>query len=197
VAELGSSERIAPAVGRPASPLAIRADREFFVGMRSPESAGGPRLRPVVPERLASTALSSLTTGALVRYAGRIARNESGENENGRGAGQRARGPAGACAEHRADLPTTVPAQEFALPLADYFRAQSSAARVFRTSEDRTVMPARKESRWRHPLRVTYALTVVFTRGGQLTNTTAIPRSGHSSGPSGPVAAGAASLASE
>jgi hypothetical protein len=52
VAELGSSERIAPAVGRPASPLAIRSDREFFVGMRSPESAGGPRLRPVVSERL-------------------------------------------------------------------------------------------------------------------------------------------------
>jgi hypothetical protein len=39
----------------------------------------------------------------------------------------------------------------------------------FRSSEDRTVVQARKESLWRHLLGVTYALTVVFTPGeGQL-----------------------------
>jgi hypothetical protein len=93
---------------------------------------------------------------------------------------------------------TTVPAEELALALMDQFCAQAFEAQVSRTSKDRTVMPARKESRWRHPLRVIDALTVVFTPGeGQLTNTTAIPRSGHCSGPWGPVAAGAASLASE
>ena len=64
---------------------------------------------------------------------------------------------------------TTVPAEELAQALADHFRAQEFEAQVYRTSGDRTVMQARKESLWRHLLGVTYALTVVFTPGdGQL-----------------------------
>jgi hypothetical protein len=64
---------------------------------------------------------------------------------------------------------TTVPAGELARALADHFRAQEFEAQVFRASGDRTVMQARKESRWRHLLGVAYALTVVFTPGkGQL-----------------------------
>ena len=64
---------------------------------------------------------------------------------------------------------TTVPADEFARALADHFRAQAFETQVFRTSGDRTVMQARKESLWRTLLGVAYALTVVFTPGeGQL-----------------------------
>ena len=64
---------------------------------------------------------------------------------------------------------TTVPADELARALADHFRAKEFEAQVFRTSEDRTVMQARKESLWRHLLGVSYAITVVFTPGeGQL-----------------------------
>jgi len=64
---------------------------------------------------------------------------------------------------------TTVPAEELARALADHFRAQEFEAQVYRTSENRTVMQARKESLWRQLLGVTYALTVVFTPGeGQL-----------------------------
>ena len=64
---------------------------------------------------------------------------------------------------------TTVPAEELARALADHFRAQEFEAQVYRTSGDRTVMQARKESLWRQLLGVTYALTVVFTPGeGQL-----------------------------
>jgi hypothetical protein len=64
---------------------------------------------------------------------------------------------------------TTVPAEELARTLADHFRAQEFEAQVYRTSENRTVMQARKESLWRQLLGVTYALTVVFTPGdGQL-----------------------------
>ena len=64
---------------------------------------------------------------------------------------------------------TTVPAEELAQALADHFRAQEFEAQVYRTSENRTVMQARKESLWRQLLGVTYALTVVFTPGeGQL-----------------------------
>ena len=63
----------------------------------------------------------------------------------------------------------TVPAEELAQALADHFRAKEFEAQVFRTSGDRTVMQARKESLWRHLLGVVYALTVVFTPGeGQL-----------------------------
>ena len=44
-----------------------------------------------------------------------------------------------------------------------------SETQVYRTSENRTVMQARKKSLWRQLLGVTYALTVVFTPGeGQL-----------------------------
>ena len=64
---------------------------------------------------------------------------------------------------------TTVTAEEIARALADHFRAREFEAQVFRTSEDRTVMQARKESLWRQLLGVTYALTVVVTPGeGQL-----------------------------
>ena len=56
---------------------------------------------------------------------------------------------------------TTIPAEELARALADHFRAQEYEAQVFRTSGDRTVMQARKESLWRHLLGVAYALTVV------------------------------------
>ena len=58
-----------------------------------------------------------------------------------------------------------VPAEELAQALADHFRAQEFQAQVFRTSGDRTVIQARKESLWRSLLGVSYALTVVFTPG--------------------------------
>ena len=60
---------------------------------------------------------------------------------------------------------TTVSAEELARALADHFRAQEFEAQVYRTSGDRTVMQARKESLWRQLLGVTYALTVVFAPG--------------------------------
>jgi hypothetical protein len=64
---------------------------------------------------------------------------------------------------------TTVPADELARALAGHFRAKEFETQVFRTSGDRTVMQARKESLWRNLLGVAYALTVVFTPGeGQL-----------------------------
>ena len=64
---------------------------------------------------------------------------------------------------------TAVTADELARALADHFRAQEFETQVFRTSGDRTVMQARKESLWRTLLGVAYALTVVFTPGeGQL-----------------------------
>jgi len=64
---------------------------------------------------------------------------------------------------------TTVPAEELARALADHFRAREFDTQVFRTSEDRSVMQARKESLWRNLLGVAYALTVVITpREGQL-----------------------------
>ena len=64
---------------------------------------------------------------------------------------------------------TTVPADKLARALADHFRAQEFETQVFRTSGDRTVMQARKESLWRTLLGVAYALTVVVTpEEGQL-----------------------------
>ena len=64
---------------------------------------------------------------------------------------------------------TTISADELAQALADHFRKQDFEAQVFRSSENRTVMQARKESLWRQLLGVTYALTVVFSPGdGQL-----------------------------
>ena len=64
---------------------------------------------------------------------------------------------------------TAVPADELAQALAGHFRVKEFEAQVFRTSGDRTVMQARKESLWRNLLGVAYALTVVFTPGeGQL-----------------------------
>jgi hypothetical protein len=58
---------------------------------------------------------------------------------------------------------TTVPADELAQAIASHFRAKEFETQVFRTSGDRTVMQARKESLWRNLLGVAYALTVVFT----------------------------------
>src|SRR4029453_6401454 len=67
---------------------------------------------------------------------------------------------------------TTVSAEEVARALADHFRAQEFEAQVYRSSENRTVMQARKERLWRQLLGVTYALTVVITPGdGQLSIT--------------------------
>ena len=60
---------------------------------------------------------------------------------------------------------TTIPAEELAKAVADHFRAKEFETQVFRSSGDRTVMQARKESLWRHLLGVAYALTVVFTPG--------------------------------
>ena len=47
---------------------------------------------------------------------------------------------------------TTIPAEELAQALADHFGKQEFETQVFRTSENRTVMQARKESLWRHLL---------------------------------------------
>ena len=64
---------------------------------------------------------------------------------------------------------TTIPADELAQAVADHFRTKEFETQVFRTSGDRTVMQARKESLWRNLLGVAYALTVVLTPGeGQL-----------------------------
>ena len=64
---------------------------------------------------------------------------------------------------------TAVPAEELARALADHFRAREFEAQVFRTTGDRTVLQARKESLWRHALGVAYAVTVTITPGaGQL-----------------------------
>ena len=85
------------------------------------------------------------------------------DQSNGTGAG---RGPA---MNVERIYRTAVPAEELARALADHFRAQEFDAQVFRTSGDRTVMQARKESLWRHLLGVSYAVTVTFTPAeGQL-----------------------------
>jgi hypothetical protein len=64
---------------------------------------------------------------------------------------------------------TTVTAEEIVRALEDHFRAQEFEVQVYRTTGDRTVMQARKESLWRQLLGVTYALTVVLTpEEGQL-----------------------------
>ena len=64
---------------------------------------------------------------------------------------------------------TTVSAEEVARALADHFRMQEFEVQVYPTTDNRTVMQARKESLWRQLLGVTYAMTVVITPGeGQL-----------------------------
>ena len=86
---------------------------------------------------------------------------------------------------------TTIPAEELARALADHFRAQEFETQVFRTSGDRTVMQARKESLWRHLLGVAYALTVVVTPGeGQLSIGLGGPRVGRCGGERGDRAGG-------
>ena len=64
---------------------------------------------------------------------------------------------------------TTIPAEEFAEALVVHFRLLEFETQLFRDSEDRPVIQARKESLWRDALGVAYALTVVITPGkGQL-----------------------------
>ena len=64
---------------------------------------------------------------------------------------------------------TTIPAEEFAQALVVHFRLLEFETQLFRDSEDRPVIQARKESLWRDALGVAYALTVVITPGkGQL-----------------------------
>ena len=64
---------------------------------------------------------------------------------------------------------TTVAAGDLSEAVAEKFRADDFEVQSFRTTDDATVMQARKESLWRHLLGVAYAVTVVFTPGeGQL-----------------------------
>jgi hypothetical protein len=76
----------------------------------------------------------------------RAERQKKMAEEQGRATGRPAR------AEHRAIYRTTVTAEEIARALADHFRTQEFEAQVYRTSEDRTVTQARKESLWRQLL---------------------------------------------
>jgi len=65
---------------------------------------------------------------------------------------------------------TTVSAVEVARALADHFRAQEFETQVFETTNNRTVMQARKDRLWRQLLGVAYAVTVVLaSEGGRLT----------------------------
>jgi hypothetical protein len=74
---------------------------------------------------------------------------------------------------------TAVPAEELARALADHFRAQEFEVQVFRTSGDRTVMQARKESLWRNLLGVALRADRGFTPGeGQLSIGLGGPRVG-------------------
>jgi hypothetical protein len=57
---------------------------------------------------------------------------------------------------------TTVPTAELAQALADHFRAQGFETQVFETTDNRTVMQARKDSLWRQVLGVAYAITVIL-----------------------------------
>ena len=62
---------------------------------------------------------------------------------------------------------TTVSAAEVARALADHFRAQEFETQVFETTNNRTVMQARKDSLWRQLLGVAYAVTVVLAPEGE------------------------------
>ncbi len=57
---------------------------------------------------------------------------------------------------------TTAPAAEVAQALADHFRTQDFEVQVFETTNNRTVMQARKDSLWRQVLGVAYAVTVIL-----------------------------------
>jgi hypothetical protein len=57
---------------------------------------------------------------------------------------------------------TTASPAEVARALADHFRAQEFETQVFETTNNRTVMQARKDSLWRQLLGVAYAVTVVL-----------------------------------
>jgi hypothetical protein len=57
---------------------------------------------------------------------------------------------------------TNVSAAELARALADHFRAQGFETQVFETTNNRTVMQARKDSLWRQLLGVAYAVTAVL-----------------------------------
>jgi hypothetical protein len=65
---------------------------------------------------------------------------------------------------------TSVSGTELARALADHFRMQGFDTQVFETTNNRTVMQARKDSLWRQLLGVAYAITaVVASEEGRLT----------------------------
>jgi hypothetical protein len=124
-------------------------------------------LAPTMRPRSAPSLLPPRRRAALVTLF-RTARSERRGNEMAEEQG-RATGAGRPALNIERIYETTVTAEEIARALADHFRAQEFEAQVYRTSGDRTVMQARKESLWRQLLGVTYALTVVFTPGeGQL-----------------------------
>jgi hypothetical protein len=57
---------------------------------------------------------------------------------------------------------TNVAVAELAQALADHFRAQGFQTQVFETTDNRTVVQARKDDLWRQLLGVAYAVTVVL-----------------------------------
>jgi hypothetical protein len=60
---------------------------------------------------------------------------------------------------------TTVSAEDLAETLANHFRGKEYETQVFRTSDNATVMQARKESLWRQMVGTAYAVSVVITPG--------------------------------
>ena len=64
---------------------------------------------------------------------------------------------------------TTVAAGDLSEAVAEKFRADDFEVQSFRTTDDATVMQARKESLWRQVVGTAYAVTVIITPGdGQL-----------------------------
>jgi hypothetical protein len=64
---------------------------------------------------------------------------------------------------------TTASADDIAQALAENFRAHDYEVQFFHTSDNATVMQARKESLWRNLVGTAYAVTVIITPGeGQL-----------------------------
>jgi hypothetical protein len=61
--------------------------------------------------------------------------------------------------------PTTASADDVAQALAENFRAHDYDVQIFNTSDNATVMQARKESLWRNLVGTAYAVTVIITPG--------------------------------
>jgi hypothetical protein len=57
---------------------------------------------------------------------------------------------------------TNVPVAELARALADHFRVQGFETQLFETTDNRTVVQARKDELWRQLLGVAYAVTVIL-----------------------------------